>query len=150
MQEYLEKTEREDFLKITICDESKTIINSIIKKLKQIKGVEVLDVEHMSRKNIMQGTETIELNYSYTEVSAQNVDKWETIKYILEKEQIQTEEVIAIGDNINDKIMLENAGLGVAMKGSSEVVTQTANLITEETNNADGVAKTLQNILNIE
>ena len=150
MQEYLEKTDREDFLKITICDESKTIFNSIIKKLKQIKGVEVLDVEHMSRKNIMQGTETIELNYSYTEVSAQNVDKWEAIKYILEKEQIQTEEVIAIGDNINDKMMLENAGLGVVMKGSSEVVTQTANLITEETNNADGVAKTLQNILNIE
>lgn len=150
MYEYIEKSNREDFLKITICDEDKTIFNSIIRKMKQIKGVEVLDVEHMSRKNIMQGTETVELSYSYTEVSAQNVDKWEAIKFILEKEQIQKEEVIAIGDNINDKKMIENAGIGIVMKGSSAVVTEIANIVTEETNNSDGVAKILQKILNIE
>ena len=97
----------------------------------------------------MQGTETVELNYSYTEVSAQNVDKWEAIKFILDKEQIQANEVIAIGDNINDKTMVENAGLGIIMKGSSEVVTKIANIVTEETNNSDGVAKILQKILNI-
>ena len=147
MYEYVQNLERDDFLKITICDEDKMIFNSIIKKIKQISGIEVLDVEHMSRKNIMQGTEIVELNYSYTEVSAQNVDKWNAIKYIIEQENIDSNEVIAIGDNINDKIMIENAGLGIAMKGSSQVVTEIANLVTEESNNADGVAKILQKIL---
>jgi len=146
MYEYVENSERDDFLKITICDEDRTIFNSIIKIIKQLKGMEVLDVEHMSRKNIMQGTETIELNYSYTEVSAQNVDKWEAIKYILEQEDIREEELITIGDNINDKKMLENAGLGIAMKNSSPVVTEIADIITEETNDFDGVAKTLKSI----
>jgi len=147
MYEYVKNSEREDFLKITICDEDKMIFNSIIKKIKQIKDIEVLDVEHMSRKNIMQGTEIVELKYSYTEVSAQNVDKWEAIKYILEIENIERENVIAIGDNINDKEMVQNAGIGIIMKGSSPVVTEIADIVTEETNNEDGVAKTLEKIL---
>lgn len=147
MYEYIKETEREDFLKITICDEDKMIFNSIIRKIKNIKDVDVLDVEHMSRKNIVQGTEVIEMSYSYTEVSAQNVDKWEAIKYILEKDNIKQEEVIAIGDNINDKKMIENAGLGIAMKGSTEEITKIANKITEETNDSDGVAKILKRII---
>ena len=101
----------------------------------------------MSRKNITQGTETIELNYSYTEVSAQNVDKWEAIKYILEQENIEEQEVIAIGDNINDKKMIEKAGLGIAMKGSTPIVTEIANIVTEESNDSDGVAKALKRII---
>ena len=147
MYEYIQNSEREDYLKITICDEDKMIFNSIIKMIKQIKGIDVMEIEHMSRKNIMQGTETIELNYSYTEVSAQNVDKWDAISYILEQEQIQKEEVIAIGDNINDKKMIENAGLGIAMKGSTPIITEIANIVTEETNNSDGVAKALKKII---
>ena len=101
----------------------------------------------MSRKNIVQGTETIELNYSYTEVSAQNVDKWEAINYILQQENIHKDHVIAIGDNINDKKMIENAGLGIAMAGSAPAVTEIANIVTEENNNEDGVAKELKKIV---
>ena len=147
MYEYIKNSERADYLKITICDEDRMIFNSIIRMLKQIKNVDVLDVEHMSRKNITQGTETIELNYSYTEVSAQNVDKWEAIKYILEQENIEEQEVIAIGDNINDKKMIEKSGLGIAMKGSTPIVTEIANIVTEETNDSDGVAKALKRII---
>ena len=106
MYEYIEKTERDDFLKITICDENKIVFNSIIRRIKQIDGIEVLDIEHMSKKNIVQWTEIVELNYSYTEVSAQHVDKWDAIQFILGKEDLQKEEVIAIGDNINDKKMI--------------------------------------------
>ena len=147
MYEYVQNLENENFLKITICDEDKLIFNSIIRRIKQIKDIDILDVEHMSRKTITQGTEQIEVSYSYTEVSAQNVDKWEAIKFILNEKQLRTEEVIAIGDNINDKKMIENAGLGIAMKHSSPQVTEVANIVTEETNNSDGVAKILKQIL---
>ena len=147
MYEYIQNSDREDFLKMTICDEDKMIFNSIIRRLKQIKEVDVLDVEHMSRKNITKGTETIEINYSYTEVSAKNVDKWEAIKYILERENIAKEEVIAIGDNINDKKMIENSGLGIVMKGSTPVVTEIADIVTEESNDSDGVAKALKKVI---
>lgn len=147
MYEYIKNSQRDDFLKITICDEDRMVFNSIIRMLKQMKDIDVLDVEHMSRKNITQGTERFELSYSYTEVSAQNVDKWEAIQYILEKENIGQEEVIAIGDNINDKKMIESSGLGIAMKGSTPIVTNIADIVTEETNNSDGAAKVLKKLI---
>ena len=50
---------------------------------------------------------------------------------------------MAIGDNINDKKMIENAGLGVAMGQSTPVITSIANEVTSS-NNEDGVAEILQ------
>ncbi len=149
MYEYIEKLDREDFLKITICDENKLIFNSIIKKIKQIKDIEVLDIEHMSRKTITHGTEKTDITYSYTEVSAKNVDKWQAIEQIMHIEKIKKEEVIAIGDNINDKKMIQNAGLGIGMKGSAPEVIQVAQVITEFSNNSEGVAEILNKILNL-
>ncbi len=143
MYEYVKEMEEDKFLKITVCDDNKTVFNYIMKKLKKINGIEVLDVSHMSRKVIRQGTEDIPIEYYYTEISLSNVDKWDAIKFLITKLEIKPEEVIAMGDNINDKKMIENAGLGVVMKGSTPVVTEVADYITDS-NNDEGVAKILQ------
>jgi len=143
MYEYIQNTEGEKFLKISVCDDSKSIFNSILRKLKNIEGIEVLDVSHMSRKMIKQGTEDIPIEYYYTEISLKEVDKWNAIEYLIEKLNINKEEVIAIGDNVNDKKMIENAGLGVVMEGSTPVVTNIADYITTS-NNEEGVAKALE------
>ena len=134
---------KEKFLKITICDDSKTIFNSIIRKLKNISDIEVLDVSHISRKIIKQGTEEFPIEYYYTEVSLKDVDKWNALEYLIQELNIKKEEVITIGDNINDKKMIENAGLGIAMKHSTPVVTDICDYITES-NNDEGVAKALE------
>ena len=139
------KNRDEKIVKITICDGHQVIFNSIIKKLKEIGEIEVLDVSHMSRKIIKQGTEEIPIEYFYTEISAKNVDKWNAIEFLKEKMQIDTNEIIAIGDNMNDKKMIENAGLGIAMGESTPVIKEIANQITD-TNCEDGVAKALENI----
>lgn len=143
MYEYVKNMEEEKFLKMTICDENKSIFNSIIRKLREIDDIEVLDVLHMSRKIIRQGTEEIPIEYYYTEISSKDVDKWNAIEFLMEKLQIEKEEVIAIGDNINDKKMIKESGLGVAMSGSTPIITEIANEITD-TNNNDGVAKILE------
>ena len=143
MYEYVKNMKEDRFLKITICDESKSVFNSIIRKLREIEGIEVLDVEHMSRKMIRQGTEDIPIEYYYTEISLADVDKWNAIEFLIKKLEIKPEEVMAIGDNINDKKMIENAGLGIAMKGSTPLITEVANDIAEG-NNEEGVAKILQ------
>ena len=143
MYEYVKEMKEDKFLKITVCDDNKTVFNYIMKKLKKINGIEVLDVSHMSRKVIRQGTEDIPIEYYYTEISLSNVDKWDAIKFLITKLEIKPEEVIAIGDNINDKKMIENAGLGVLMQGSTPVVTEVADYITDS-NNDEGVAKILQ------
>ena len=145
MYEYINKMKEEKFLKITICDESKSVFQSIIKKLNQIENIEVLDVSHMSRKLIQQGTEEIPIEYYYTEISAKNVDKWYALEILMSKLNIKKEEIVAIGDNINDKKMIEEAGLGVAMGQSNPTIKEIANYITDS-NEQDGVATILEKI----
>lgn len=112
---FIKEAENINILKITICDSDKIIFSGIIRKLKTIQDIEVLEVEHMSRKSIMFGTNEIPIEYFYTEISNKNINKWTAIQFLMEKLNIKKEEVMAIGDNANDKEMVENAGLGVAM-----------------------------------
>ncbi len=143
MYDYVKNMNNAKFLKITICDDMKSVFNSILKKINKVKDVEVLDVSHMSRKTITQGTEEIPIEYYYTEITYKDVDKWNAIEFLAEKINIKREEIIAIGDNINDKKMIEESGLGIAMKGSTPYVTEVAKYITD-TNNDEGVAKAIE------
>ena len=135
----------EKIVKITICDNSKSIFNSILKKIKKIEEIEVLEISHMSRKIIKQGTEEVPIEYFYTEISAKDVDKWNAIEFLKKEMEIQSDEIVAIGDNMNDKNMIKNAGLGVAMNQSTPAIKEIADKITDS-NNEDGVAKILEKI----
>ena len=141
--EYIKNLENEKFLKITVCDETKSVFNSIIRKLRTVEDIDVLDVLHMSIKMIKQGTEDVPIEYYYTEISLKDVDKWNAIEYLANKMNISKDEIIAIGDNINDKEMIENAKVGIAMGQSTPVITEIADFVTSN-NNEDGVAKALE------
>ena len=145
LYKYLEER-NEKIIKITICDKNKSIFNSILKKLKTIDDIEVLEVSHMSRKMIRQGTEEVPIEYFYTEISAKNVDKWYAIEMLAEKLNIKKEEIVAIGDNVNDEKMIKEAGLGIAMGQSSPKITKISNYTTNN-NNEEGVANALKYII---
>lgn len=140
--EYVQKLENENILKFTISDNSSIIFNSIIRKLREVKNIDVLDVAHMSRKIIKAGTEEVSINYYYTEITSKNVDKWNAIEWLANKLGIAREEIMTIGDNINDKMMIENAGQGVAMGNSSPLIKESADKVVAS-NNEDGVAEAL-------
>ena len=61
---------------------------------------------------------------------------------------ISIDNVIAFGDAENDKVMLERAGIGVAMGNAYECVKSIADIIAD-TNDNDGVAKVLQRVFNL-
>ena len=143
--EYVKKEENLKCLKITVCDENQTIFRSIIRRLRAIENIDVMDVSHMSRKVFKHGTEDITIEYFYTEISSTQVNKWQAIKYLLPILEISPEEVIGIGDNINDKQMIENAGLGVCMGQSTPVIKEISDKITDS-NIDDGVGKVLDEI----
>ena len=121
----------------------KAVFQSIIRKLRKIEGIEVMDASHMSRKTIKQGTEEITVEYYYAEISMENVDKWYAIEHLMQKMNLQKDEVMTIGDNINDKKMIQEAGMGVIMEGSTPEVSEIADYITTS-NNEEGVAKALE------
>jgi hypothetical protein len=128
--------------KITICDENKSIFNRIINKLSLINEIDVLEVEHMSRKKIKSGTEEINIEYYYTEILSKNVNKWTAIQKLIEHLGIQKEEVATIGDNVNDKIMIENSGLGIAVGKSWLEMKKIGDAFVAD-NNSNGVAEAI-------
>ena len=143
--EYVQNMDEQKVLKVFICDKNQSVFNAISRKISEtIDGIEILDVSHMSRKIITDGTQEIPLEYFYTEIAAEDVDKWNAIDFLIEKLGIKSEEVIAIGDNINDKKMIEKAGLGIALKGSTPKITEVADYVTEFDNNNDGAAKAIE------
>ena len=140
---YIEQNENVNVLKMTICDKSSIIFERSIKRLRQIKGIDVLDVEHMARKVITTGTEENTVEYFYTEITTTGVNKWSAIQELAKKLNIKEEEIIAIGDNRNDKEMIENAGLGIIMGNSAPYMKQIADEVVESNNN-NGVAQALK------
>lgn len=134
-------------LKITICDSHKVIFDRMIRKLRDISNIEVLDVGHMSRKAIKYGTEDVNIEYYYTEISKKDTDKWYAVEYLMNLLGITKEQVMAIGDNINDKKMIENAGLGVAMGNSALSSMNIGDYITLD-NNESGVGQAINKFIN--
>ena len=143
---YVEEMQNEKIMKIFICDSTESVFNSIIKKFEGEQDLEILDVSHMSRKIIKHGTTEVPIEYYYTEISMKNVDKWYAIEFLLNKLNINKNEVITIGDNMNDKKMIQEAGIGITMKGSTPVVTEIADYITDDNNN-EGVAKAIEKFI---
>lgn len=142
-KKYIEESEKDRFLKVTVCDESKMIFNGIIRKLREIGNIDILNVEHMSRKRFNIGTEIMSIEYHYTEITNENVNKWTAIEHLIEKLNIKKDEVVAIGDNINDREMVENAGLGIVMGNSNPVMKELADVIVSD-NDSDGVCEAFE------
>ena len=94
--DYIKSSDNNKFLKITICDETKSIFNSVLRKLSTVSDIDIRDVSHMSRKTIKQGTEDVDIEYFYTEISIKGADKWTAIEYLINFLNIEKEKVIAI------------------------------------------------------
>ena len=143
VSKYIEESDKNEYLKVTICDETKFIFNSIIRKLRTYGDIDVLDVSHMSRKKIKVGTTDVDVEYFYTEITNKNVNKWTALEVLLKRLNIVREEVMAIGDNINYKEMIEEAGLGIVTGNSSPMMKEIADVVVAD-NNSDGVKEALE------
>lgn len=145
--DYVKNIEDEKVMKIFICDSTESIFNAILRKIGELEDIEILDVSHMSRKVISNGSEEVPIEYFYTEITEKNVDKWYALEFLINKLNIEKKEVMAIGDNVNDRKMIEQAGLGIAMKNSTPKITEVANYVTDFDNNNDGAARVIEKFL---
>lgn len=147
LYEYIKNYQGNDFLKFTICDSDKMVFKSIINRLKTIRDIDVLEVAHMSKKMIKHGTDDFEISYFYTEITNKNVNKWTAIEELIKILNITKEEVLSIGDNINDKEMIENAGIGIVTGNSSPLMKEIADEVVA-TNDENGVAEAINKYIN--
>ena len=81
------------------------------------------------------------------EVVPKGVSKASALKHLLKLNDQDTSDLIAFGDEHNDIEMLKLAGTGYAMKNASNTLLAHADKQIAYSNDEDGVAKTLENLL---
>jgi Cof subfamily protein (haloacid dehalogenase superfamily) len=77
------------------------------------------------------------------EIVSNNTGKWQRLREIAQTEAISDDQIMAIGDDTNDREMIENAGLGVAMGNADPSVKNAADHVTES-NDEDGATRAIQ------
>lgn len=81
------------------------------------------------------------------EILQKNGDKFFGIKKYAENRNIKLEEVAAIGDDSNDRMLVENVGLGFAMINAVDILKEVADVVSDYDNNNDGAIKILDKVL---
>ncbi|OQY43006.1 MAG: hypothetical protein B6227_00380 [Fusobacteriia bacterium 4572_74] len=106
----------------------------------------LLKIEKDIKDRLGDGIHTTFSKPFFLEILDRNVNKGTAMKNIMEEENISLSQVIAFGDGLNDKEMLETAGVGVAMDGAFEELKQVADHVTIS-NNESGVGEFLKKYL---
>lgn len=83
------------------------------------------------------------------EVVAKGIQKAHGLKRVIENFNLNSEDIIAFGDEHNDVDMLKFAGWGVAMANGTDQLKSVADAITEKPNTEDGLADYLTNYLDL-
>ena len=80
----------------------------------------------------------------FLEVLPRETDKSTALAYLAGIAGISNTEVIAVGDSLNDEVMIKWAGIGVAMANGDEKLKSAADYVTTRTNDDDGVAEVIE------
>ncbi|WP_343311393.1 Cof-type HAD-IIB family hydrolase [Bacillus atrophaeus] len=124
--EFPETITDHEWLKFGFDIEDDDIRNEVLKELKKNKE---LEITNSSPTNI--------------EVNALGINKAAALAKVSEKLDFTMENVMAMGDSLNDIAMIEKAGVGIAMGNAQDIVKETADWVTD-TNIEDGVAKAIR------
>jgi Cof subfamily protein (haloacid dehalogenase superfamily) len=80
----------------------------------------------------------------FLELTPKDIDKGTALAYVAKLLEVRQDETMAIGDSMNDEAMILWAGIGVAMVNGNERIKSIADLVTEHTNDEDGVAEVIE------
>lgn len=111
-----------------------------------IKGVwtgevaELNHIEELARKEFNEGYYVVRSMPVFLEVSNQKANKGDALKDLATYLNLSLENVMAIGDEMNDYTMLQTAGTAVAMGNANPKIKELADYITAD-NNHDGIAE---------
>lgn len=83
----------------------------------------------------------IDKEYEYLDIMPKNVSKGHALEFLSNYLNINKNEILAIGDNLNDLEMVQNAGVGIAVNNAYNELKQIANYTTEKPVEKGGFAE---------
>lgn len=124
-----------DVSKIVISSTSSlaNIQSNILKNL----NVDVLSIKKYGKYK----DEIINKEYEYLDVLPKNVNKGVALEFLSDYLHIKKDEILAVGDNLNDLSMIKSAGLGIAVNNAYSELKQVANYTTKNPVEKGGFAE---------
>jgi hydroxymethylpyrimidine pyrophosphatase-like HAD family hydrolase len=80
----------------------------------------------------------------FLEILPQATDKGTALAWVAGKAGVLRESVLAIGDSMNDEAMIRWAGVGVAMINGDDRIKNIAAMVTDKSNDDDGIADLIE------
>lgn len=108
-------------------------------KLQQVEGISITHI----RKKGKYRDNIINKDYEYLDISTSNVSKGNAVNALSNYLGIPQEQILAIGDNINDISMFNVASIGVAVNNSYYEVKAAADFVTENSAGDGGFAEAI-------
>jgi hydroxymethylpyrimidine pyrophosphatase-like HAD family hydrolase len=81
------------------------------------------------------------------DVMKEGITKAYALQKLSESLGIKRNEIVAIGDQLNDLDLLEYAGLGIAVANAEDALKEKADMVTIANNNEDAVSEAIESIL---
>ena len=83
----------------------------------------------------------------FLQITPEGTNKGSALAKIADISGVKAEEVMAVGDSMNDEAMIRWAGVGVAMANGDENLKKIAAMVTDKTNDEDGLADFIEKYL---
>src|SRR5699024_7393121 len=102
--------------------------------------------ETIEQINQFGSSETTNSHPRNLEINQPGAHKAKALQSLCDKEGIKMNQVMAMGDSLNDDQMIKQGGIGVAMKNAQDTILNVADAVTESNEN-DGVARAVEQFL---
>jgi len=123
-----------------------TIRVGIVAEPDEVARVEKELAEKFGERIMMMSIRVPQAGVTVLEVFDPAVNKWEGIMHVARRHGIEPEQIIAIGDDVNDVPMLKQAGLGVAMGNARDEIKAVAKRVIGH-NKDEGLAEFLEELV---
>lgn len=118
---------------------SPSSLSDVKKDLEKFNNLNIL---HISKTGLYKDI-VINKEYEYLDISPLNVTKGSALKLLSDYLNLKKEDILSVGDNLNDIEMFKASNIGAALNNASDQVKMYANYITQNTVENGGFAEAI-------
>lgn len=101
-----------------------------------------LTITHIHKTGIYKD-KVIDKEYEYLDISPLNVTKGKALEFLTQYLELNKDDILSIGDNVNDIDMFKASGIGAAVNNAYDEVKQVANYVTDNSAENAGFAEAI-------
>lgn len=119
-----------EFNKVNVCKlviSSESDLSSVKEEILKKEDISITTIKKYGKYK----DKVINKEYEYLDVTPKDINKNNALKILGDYLKVNNDEIMAIGDNLNDLDMVKNSGIGVAVANAYDELKQVAKYTTE-------------------